>query len=71
VLLEGSDTCFAPVLDMTEAPLHSHNAARSTFVEVDGVTQPAPAPGQHGAEILLDWGWTQNDIDALLRDKLI
>ncbi len=43
-LLEGSDACFAPVLDWQEAPRHAHNTARGTFVEVDGVTQPAPAP---------------------------
>jgi alpha-methylacyl-CoA racemase len=43
-LLEGTDACFAPVLDMDEAPRHPHNAARATFVDVDGVTQPAPAP---------------------------
>ncbi len=43
-LLEGSDACFAPVLDMDEAPLHAHNVARKTFIEIDGVVQPAPAP---------------------------
>ena len=43
-LLEGSDACFAPVLDWDEAPLHPHNRARETFVEVDGIVQPAPAP---------------------------
>jgi alpha-methylacyl-CoA racemase len=43
-LLEGSDACFAPVLDWHEAPAHPHNAARDTFITVDGVTQPAPAP---------------------------
>ncbi len=43
-LLEGSDACFAPVLDWHEAPNHPHNAARDTFITVDGVTQPAPAP---------------------------
>jgi alpha-methylacyl-CoA racemase len=43
-LLEGSDACFAPVLDWDEAPLHAHNVARETFVTVDGVLQPAPAP---------------------------
>ena len=43
-LLEGSDACFAPVLAMSEAPDHPHNRARGSFVEVDGVTQPAPAP---------------------------
>lgn len=43
-LLEGTDVCFAPVLDFGEAPLHPHLRARGTFVEVDGVVQPAPAP---------------------------
>jgi alpha-methylacyl-CoA racemase len=43
-LLEGTDVCFAPVLSMDEAPAHPHLAARRTFVEVDGVVQPAPAP---------------------------
>ena len=43
-ILEDSDICFAPVLSLTEAPRHPHNVARGTFVEVDGVIQPAPAP---------------------------
>ena len=43
-LLEGSDACFAPVLSISEAPRHPHNLARATFVEANGVTQPAPAP---------------------------
>jgi len=43
-LLEGTDSCFAPVLSMAEAPQHEHLLARETFVEVDGVVQPAPAP---------------------------
>ncbi len=43
-ILEGSDVCFAPVLSIFEAPQHPHNKARNTFVEVDGVTQPGPAP---------------------------
>ncbi len=43
-LLEGSDACFAPVLDWHEAPEHPHHRARNAFVEVDGVVQPAPAP---------------------------
>ncbi len=43
-LLEGTDACFALLLDMSEAPRHPHNVARSTFVECDGVVQPAPAP---------------------------
>jgi alpha-methylacyl-CoA racemase len=42
--MEMTDVCFAPVLSMNEAPHHPHNAARGTFVEADGVMQPAPAP---------------------------
>ena len=71
-LLEGSDACFAPVLDWDEAPRHAHNVARGTFATVDGVVQPAPAPRfsrtppdpthpvrapEPGlADILRDWG---------------
>jgi alpha-methylacyl-CoA racemase len=43
-LLEDIDACFAPVLTLSEAPSHPHNVARGTFVAVDGVVQPAPAP---------------------------
>ena len=43
-LLEGSDACFAPVLTFTEATQHPHHKARKAFIELDGVTQPAPAP---------------------------
>jgi alpha-methylacyl-CoA racemase len=43
-LFEGSDACVAPVLTLAEAPTDPHNQARGAFVEVDGVTQPAPAP---------------------------
>jgi alpha-methylacyl-CoA racemase len=43
-LLEGTDACFAPVLTTDEAPHHPHNRARRTYVEIDGIVQPAPAP---------------------------
>jgi alpha-methylacyl-CoA racemase len=43
-LLRGSDACFAPVLSMDEAPHDEHLRARGTFVTVDGIVQPAPAP---------------------------
>jgi alpha-methylacyl-CoA racemase len=43
-LLEGTDACFAPVLDWDEAPVHPHNQARGTFTTLQGVVQPAPAP---------------------------
>jgi alpha-methylacyl-CoA racemase len=43
-LLEDSDVCFAPVLSLSEAPGHPHNEMRKVFLDVAGVTQPAPAP---------------------------
>jgi alpha-methylacyl-CoA racemase len=43
-LLEGTDACFAPVLSYNEAPAHPHNQARRAFLDIAGVTQPAPAP---------------------------
>jgi alpha-methylacyl-CoA racemase len=81
-LLEGTNTCFAPVLTLAEAPGHPHNVERRTFVEVDGVVQPAPAPrfsrtpaappappaaaGQHTTEVLLEQGFSRAEVDALL-----
>jgi alpha-methylacyl-CoA racemase len=43
-VFDGSDACGVPVLMPREAMQHPHNRARQTFVEVDGVTQPAPVP---------------------------
>jgi alpha-methylacyl-CoA racemase len=43
-LLEGTDACFAPVMNFEEASAHPHNVARGTFIKPDGVLQPAPAP---------------------------
>ncbi len=43
-VFDGTDACVAPVLSLAEAPHHPHLAERGTFVEVDGVVQPAPAP---------------------------
>ena len=80
-LLEGTDACFAPVLDWDEAPQHAHNVARGTFVKVDGVVQPAPAPrfsrtvvGQAraaaSAETLLNsWGVSLTSRTALANTK--
>jgi alpha-methylacyl-CoA racemase len=86
-LLEGTDACFAPVLDMAEAPRHPHNAARGTFVDIGGVTQPAPAPrfsrtapsvgsappapGEHTEDVLADWGWARDAIAALKAAQVI
>jgi alpha-methylacyl-CoA racemase len=43
-IMENTDICFAPVLSLSEAPHHPHNIARQTFIELDGITAPAPAP---------------------------
>ena len=71
-IMEGTDVCFAPVLTMTQATQHPHHIARNTFINIAGVTQPAPAPrfsrtspetptppahaGQHSTQILNEWG---------------
>ena len=71
-IMEGTDVCFAPVLTMTEATQHPHHIVRNTFINIAGVTQPAPAPrfsrtspetptppahaGQHSTQILNEWG---------------
>ncbi|MGV9560077.1 CaiB/BaiF CoA transferase family protein [Streptomyces sp. NPDC003401] len=69
---EGTDACVAPVLSLREAPHHPHLAARGTFTDHDGLTQPAPAPrfsvtptavrggpappGADTAAVARDWG---------------
>ncbi len=80
-LLEGTDACFAPVLDFIEAQAHPHNKARGTYIDVDGMMQPAPAPRfsrtaceiAHGArangedteQVLLDWGFDPDRVAQL------
>lgn len=80
-IMEGSDVCFAPVLNLSEAPDHPHNKARNTFQDFDGVTQPAPAPrfsrtqgqiqssaalvGEHTDEVLTSWGFSKEKITEL------
>ncbi|WP_337185659.1 CaiB/BaiF CoA-transferase family protein [Phenylobacterium sp.] len=54
-LLDETDACFAPVLDVTEAPQHPHNLARNTFIELDGVLQPAPAPRFSATPAAVAW----------------
>lgn len=77
----GDDDCLQPVLDLEEAPDHPHHQARASFVEVDGTTQPAPAPrfsrtpssiarrspypGEGGADALADWGLSPDDVPGL------
>lgn len=43
-IMEGTDICFAPVLDYKEAQEHPHNVERGTYIDLDGIKQPAPAP---------------------------
>jgi alpha-methylacyl-CoA racemase len=80
-IMEGTDICFAPVLSLAEVPAHPHVRARRTFVEVDGVSQPGPAPrfsrtpaaierppahpGQHTDEALADWGFSADELRTL------
>ncbi|HMK10670.1 MAG TPA: CaiB/BaiF CoA-transferase family protein, partial [Acidimicrobiales bacterium] len=84
-LMEHTDVCFAPVLSIREAAAHPHNVARKTFVEVGGVSQPAPAPrfsrstaevarppaniGQHSDEVLADWLTLSADEIAKLHES--
>jgi alpha-methylacyl-CoA racemase len=83
----GTDACVAPVLDLGEAPVHSHNIARRTFLDVDGVFQPAPAPrysatqldrpdpprseGQDGDVILGELGYSGDEIARLRTEGVL
>ncbi len=86
-LLEGSDACFAPVLSMAEAPDHPHNKARKTFVEVDGIIQPGPAPrfsrtkseikgppsdpDAASVDALTEWGVSNAEVERLQQSGVI
>lgn len=80
-VLEGSDSCFAPVLDPDEAAAHPHNVERGTFTREHGMLQPAPAPrfsrtapaiagpparpGEHTDATLGDWGFSPGEVAKL------
>ena len=80
-IMEGSDICFAPILSLTEVHEHPQNKARESFIEIEGVMQPAPAPkfsrteaeiqgppprrGEHTKAALSDWGLAPAEIAAL------
>ena len=86
-LLEGTDACFAPVLEMSEAPHHPHNQERETFINRDGHWQPNAAPrfsrtpsavrappahpGEHTRGALADWGFSVGEIENLLSDAVV
>ena len=85
--MEGTDICFAPILSMAEAPEHPHNLHRKTFVERQGLVQPAPAPrfsrtapeldrppshpGQHTQEVLEAFGFDAAEITRLKDAKAV
>ena len=80
-VFEGTDACVTPVLDWDEALHHPHNTARQTFIEINGVPQPAPAPRYSRTpaaipegpdlpvgrpmETLLGWGFDEGEIETL------
>jgi alpha-methylacyl-CoA racemase len=81
-LFADVDACVAPVLRLGEARHHPHLRARETLLDIDGVTQPAPAPrfdrtpgavqgpprlrGEDTVAALTDWGFTATEVDDLL-----
>jgi alpha-methylacyl-CoA racemase len=83
----GTDACAAPVLTLSEAPEHPHNRDRGTFIELEGVIQPAPAPrysatqtaepkpprkpGADAEAVLADLGYSPDEIDQLRREGAI
>jgi alpha-methylacyl-CoA racemase len=86
-VFEGTDACVAPVLSMSEAPLHPQNRARGSFVEIEGVSQAAPAPrfsrtaasvphaprptGSDTADVLLEAGYDDAQIEALRKGGVL
>ena len=86
-VMAGREACFAPVLSMAEAIAHPHLRARNTFVEVDGVLQPVPAPrfsrtpssvqrsppmpGANTDEIMSSWGFAEAEIAELRKSGAI
>ena len=81
-IFDGTDACVSPVLSLVEATAHPHNRDRETFVTVDGIVQPGPAPrfsrtrseirsapGTAPAasrEALREWGLSATEIDEIL-----
>ena len=86
-IMEGTDVCFAPVLELDEVHRHPHAQARNAFVDLEGVLQPAPAPrfsrsevavshgsrlpGEDTVEVLGDAGFAQAEIDELLNSGAV
>ena len=85
--MEGTDICFPPVLSFSEAAEHPHNKARGSFVTVDGIVQPGPAPrfsrtpssvkggppafGAHTESTLKEWGFSDEELAVLKSAKAV
>ena len=81
-IMEQKDVCFAPVLRLSEAMKHHHNVHRGSFIEIDNVRQPGPAPrfvrtpsttprgpayaGEHTEDALAAWGLSGEEIAGLV-----
>ncbi|MCK9903924.1 CoA transferase [Frankia sp. Cpl3] len=86
-LLADVDGCYSPVLGLGEVSEHPHHQARDGFPELDGIPQPAPAPrfgrtpaafgtapprpGEHTREALAEWGFTDDELQTLHRDRAV
>src|SRR3954454_6922629 len=86
-IMQQTDICFAPVLRMSEALTHPHNVERGSFIEIEGIPQPAPAPrflgtpthvqrpparvGEHTDEVLRAWGFSAAEIAELHRSGAV
>ena len=86
-LFDDTDDCVWPVLSMGDAPLHPHNQARQSFIDIGGIVQPAPAPrlsrtpgavhseppllGEHSISQLEALGLPKQEIDRLLADGAV
>jgi alpha-methylacyl-CoA racemase len=86
-IMEGSDVCFAPVLNLINAATHPHNVARNSYQEVAGVLQQAPAPrfsrtpaaaiqaprvpGEDSASVLADFGLTATEVAQLTEQGVV
>jgi alpha-methylacyl-CoA racemase len=86
-LFEGTDACVSPVLALSETHAYPFNKERGTFVDYDGIVQPAPAPrfsrtspeiqappdapGGHTLQVLGAWGFSEDELRELSGRKVI
>ena len=86
-IFADAEICLSPVMTLSEAPAEAHNQTRGTFIDVNGIMQPAPAPrfertpgaiqnapsteGSDTISALTDWGYCKNEIDALIDKKVL